>query len=172
MQGRGLPSWSNRCANDWPRLPGLGSDGASSLFLCGSSSGRSLIRSLQPFSLLLPCFFFSSVLTKRAKLSLYVSNDRLDLIPYLMDCFSHFLGGTCPLHLKGTVNFQFTEIPIYSLKEIDDGLFLSEHTTQASFCIAALKQIDKKRDKEKQGSYQNAECFWLHRDVHGFSPKQ
>ena len=99
---------------------------------------------------------------------LHVSNGRLDLIPYHMDCFSHFLGGACPLHLKGAGDFQFAEILMYSLKEIDDGLFLSEHTTQAGFCISALKQIDKKRDKKKQDGDQKAECFWLHRDVHGF----
>jgi hypothetical protein len=66
-----------------------------------------------------------------------------------MDCSSHFLGGAFPLHLKGAGDFQFTEIFVYSLKEIDDGLFLSEHPTQASLCIAALKQIDKKRDEKK-----------------------
>jgi hypothetical protein len=59
---------------------------------------------------------------------------------------------------------------MYSLKEIDDGLFLFEHTTQAGSCVTALKQIDKEGDKKKKDSGQKAECFWLHRHVHGFSP--
>jgi hypothetical protein len=51
---------------------------------------------------------------------------------------------------------------MYPLKEIDDGLLLSEHTTQVGFCVPALQQIDKERDKEKQGGGQKAECLWLH----------
>jgi hypothetical protein len=103
---------------------------------------------------------------------LHISNGRLNLIPEHMDCFSHFLRGACPLHLKGTGDFQFTEIFVYSLKEINDGLFLSEHTIQSILCISALKQIDKKRDKEKQDGDQKAECFWLHWDIHSFPPRR
>jgi hypothetical protein len=66
------------------------------------------------------------------------------------------------LYLEGTADFQFTEILLYSLKEIDDGLFLAEHTIQTGSCVTALKQIDKERDKEKQGGGQKAECLWLH----------
>jgi len=87
---------------------------------------------------------------------LHVSNGRLNLIPDHMDRFSHFLGGACPVHLKGTCDLYFAEIFMYSLKEIDDGLFLSEHTTQAGFSVTALKQIDKKRDEEKQDGDQKA----------------
>jgi hypothetical protein len=39
---------------------------------------------------------------------------------------------------------------MHSVKKINNGLFLSEHTTQAGFRVTALKQIDKKRHKEKQ----------------------
>ncbi len=101
---------------------------------------------------------------------LHVGNGRLNLIPHHVDCFSDFLGRTCPLHLKGAGNLYFPEIFMYSLKEIDNGLFFSEHTTQAGFRVTPLKQIDEKRDKEKQDRNQQAQSFWLHRDVHDHSP--
>jgi len=81
---------------------------------------------------------------------LHVGNRRLNLIPYHVDCFPHFLGGTCSLHLKSTVDLYFPEIFMYSVKKINNGLFFPEHTTQTGFCIAALEQIDEKRDKEEQ----------------------
>jgi len=87
---------------------------------------------------------------------LHVSNGRLNLIPYHVDCFSHFLGGACPLHLKSTVDLYFPEVFMYSLKEIDNGFFFFEHTTEAGSCVTALKQIDKKRDKEKEDGDQQA----------------
>ena len=55
---------------------------------------------------------------------LYVSNSRLNLIPYHMDLFSYFLGGSCPLYLESAADFQFTEIFIDEPKEFHDGLFL------------------------------------------------
>src|SRR5512139_3268213 len=103
---------------------------------------------------------------------LHVSNGRLNLIPNQVDCFSHFLGGTRPEHLKGTVDLYFPEIFMYSLKEIDDGLFFFEHTTEAGSCVTALEKIDKKRDKEKEDGDQQAQFFRLHRDVHCFSPRE
>jgi hypothetical protein len=39
---------------------------------------------------------------------------------------------------------------MYSLKEIDNGLFLSEHATQACFSITSLNQVDEERDEEEQ----------------------
>jgi len=103
---------------------------------------------------------------------LHVRNGRLNLIPYHVDCFSHLLGGACPLHFKGTGDLYFTEIFMYPFKEINDGLFLPEHATQTGFSVTALKQIDKKRDEEKQDGDQQAQSFWLHWDVHCFSPRQ
>ena len=75
------------------------------------------------------------------------------------------------MHLEGATDFQFTEIFIYCPKEFQDGLFLSQRTTQTVLCVTALKQIDKKGDKEKQDGYQKAKRFWLHRNFHTFSPK-
>ncbi len=96
------------------------------------------------------------MLTKRTKMFLHVRNGRLNLIPYHVDCFSHFLGRACPLYFKGTVDLYFTEILMYSLKEADNRLFFSEHTTQVGSCVTVLKQIDEKRDKEEQDGDQQA----------------
>jgi hypothetical protein len=87
---------------------------------------------------------------------LHVGNRRLNLIPHHVDCFSDFLGRTDSLHLKSTIDLYFSEIFMYSVKKINDGLFFLEHTTQTGFSVAALEQIDEKRDKEKQDGDQQA----------------
>jgi len=80
---------------------------------------------------------------------LHVGNGRLNLVPHQVDCFSDLLGRACPLHFEGAGDLYFAEIFVYSLEEIDNGLFFSEHATQASFCVTSLEQIDEKRDKEE-----------------------
>ena len=81
---------------------------------------------------------------------LQVGNGRLNLIPQHVDRLSDLLRGACSMHLKGADHLYFAEILMYSLEEIDNGLFFSEETTQAGFSVTSLKQIDKKRDKEKR----------------------
>ena len=64
---------------------------------------------------------------------LHVSKGRLNLIPCDIDRFSQLLWGGCSMQLKGTGMLQFTQIFVYSPKEIDDRLLLLEHTIQAGF---------------------------------------
>lgn len=79
------------------------------------------------------CFFFSPVLTEGAKMLLHVNKGRLNFIPCHPDCLPNFLWGAFTMQFKSTVSLHLAQRFMNSPEELDDRLFLAEHTIKSVF---------------------------------------